>query len=169
MTQLYLLRHAKAEWAMPGTSDFDRPLKQRGKRNAEIIGSTMRQSGFVPDRVICSTAKRALETWEAASSALGAESWSVELTETLYGTDAAGYLRVVNEAYGAERLLLVGHNPMMEDVAFALAGGGDEDALRRLDHGFPTAGLAALEFDVPLTEIRPGQGTLLAFFAPSDA
>lgn len=168
MSQLYLLRHAKAEWAMPGMSDFDRPLKERGKRNAGIIGDTMRESGFMPDRVICSTARRALETWEAVSSTLGAGECEVELTEALYGTDAAGYLRVVNEAFGAERLLLIGHNPMMEDIAFALAGTGDEAALSKLERGFPTAGLAALDFDVPLTEVGPDKGKLLAFLAPSD-
>ena len=168
MSQLFLLRHAKAEWARPGMRDFDRSLKERGKRNAELIGRTMRQAGLIPDRVICSKAVRAIETWQALSTTLGADGCEVELTDMLYGTDAADYFRVIKEAFGSGRLLLIGHNPMMEDVAFALAGDGDEAALSKLEKGFPTAGMAAIEFSTPLTEISPGKGSLTAFLTPSD-
>ncbi len=168
MSELYLLRHAKADWAKPGTRDFDRPLKERGRRNAETIGLAMRREGFVPDHVICSKALRALETWTFVSSTLGAENCHVETTEALYGSDASGYLRIINEAFEAERLLVIGHNPMMEDVAFALAGSGDKTAMNKLEKGFPTAGMAAIEFEMPLGNIVPDKGVLRAFLSPSD-
>lgn len=168
MSQLFLLRHAKAEWAKPGMRDFDRPLKDRGRRNAETIGAAMHTAGFVPDRVICSKAARALETWQAVSTTLGAVDCQVDITETLYGSDAAGYMRTINQAVGCERLLVIGHNPMMEDVAFALAGSGDESALAKLEKGFPTAGMAVIEFSNGLTDAAPGKGELKAFLTPSD-
>ncbi len=168
MSQLFLLRHAKAEWAKPGMRDFDRPLKERGRRNAESIGSAMRQAGYLPDRVICSKATRALETWESLSTTLGAGDCEVEITDALYGSDASGYLQAINEAFDSDRLLLIGHNPMMEDVAFALAGGGDDASLSNLEKGFPTAGMAVIEFATPLSEAAPGKGTLQAFLTPSD-
>lgn len=168
MSQLFLLRHAKADWAKPGMRDFDRPLKERGRRNAETIGDAMRTSGFTPTRVICSKAARAVETWESVSKTLGADGCEVEMTEALYGSDASGYLQIINDAFDTERLLLIGHNPMMEDIAFALAGSGDEMVLAKLETGFPTAGMAAIQFDVPLNEAAPGKGVLQAFITPSE-
>lgn len=168
MSQLFLLRHAKADWAKPGMRDFDRPLKERGRRNAETIGSAMHEAGFVPDRVVCSKATRAVETWESVSTTLGADGCEIEFTDALYGSDASGYLQVINEAFEADRLLLIGHNPMMEDIAFALAGDGDEAALANLEKGFPTAGMAAIHFTSQLSNAAPGKGTLQAFLTPSD-
>lgn len=168
MSQLFLLRHAKADWAKPGMRDFDRPLKERGRKNAETIGTAMHAAGFVPDRVICSKAARAVETWESVSTTLIADGCKVEFTDALYGSDASGYLRVVNEVFDSDRMLLIGHNPMMEDIAFALAGDGDEAALANLEKGFPTAGMAAIKFATPLCEVSPGKGILEAFLTPSD-
>ncbi len=168
MSQLFLLRHAKADWAKPGMRDFDRPLKERGRRNAETIGIAMREAGFLPDCVICSKAARAFETWESLSSTLDAKNCDVEITDALYGSDASGYLQIINNAFDCEKLLIIGHNPMMEDVAFALAGSGDQSALSKLEKGFPTAGLAAIEFEKPLSEAEPGKGILQDFLTPSD-
>ena len=168
MSLLFLLRHAKSDWAKPGMRDFDRPLKGRGWKNAETIGAAMRSAGYLPDRVICSKAARAMETWEAVSRTLEPGDCEVEITEALYGSDASGYLRTINGSSGSERLLVIGHNPMMEDVAFALAGEGDETALGKLEKGFPTAGMAVLEFSVPLSEVGPGKGALREFLTPAD-
>ena len=168
MSQLFLLRHAKADWAKPGMRDFDRPLKERGRKNAETIGLAMRSAGFVPDKVICSKAARALETWESVSVTLDAGDCDVEITDSLYGSDASGYLQVINEAFDSQRLLLIGHNPMMEDIAFALAGSGESSALSKLEKGFPTAGLAVIDFTSPLADVAPGKGRLQAFLTPSD-
>lgn len=169
MSELYLLRHAKADWAKPGMRDFDRALKDRGRRNAESIGLAMRSAGFLPDRVICSKATRALETWECVSKTLQADGCETEFTSSLYGTDASGYLQTINDAIGSERLLLIGHNPMMEDVAFALAGSGDETALSKLERGFPTAGLAVIRFSSSLADAAPGKGNLQAFLTPAES
>ncbi|RVB55078.1 histidine phosphatase family protein, partial [Mesorhizobium sp. M7A.F.Ca.CA.004.06.1.1] len=64
MSRLYLLRHAKAGWALPGMRDFDRPLDASGRSDAEMMGAAMRSRLYVPDRTLCSNAKRAKETLE---------------------------------------------------------------------------------------------------------
>jgi len=168
MSQLFLLRHAKADWAKPGMRDFERPLKKRGRRNAEAMGRAMRSAGYLPDRVICSGATRALQTWESVAKTLGADDCEVEITGALYGCDAADYLQVINDTHGSNNLLLIGHNPMMEDVAFALAGDGEEAALGKLERGFPTSGMAAIRFDSGFGDAAPGRGSLRDFLTPSD-
>jgi phosphohistidine phosphatase len=93
---------------------------------------------------------------------------AVIYSDELYGTDAAGYLDVIRTEAIGENVLLVGHNPMMEDLAFALSGGGDSHARDLLSAGFPTSGLAVIRFDTPLTEAAPGKGYLEAFLSPAD-
>jgi phosphohistidine phosphatase len=147
--------------------DFDRPLRDRGHRNARAIAEAMRRAGIEPDLVICSKARRALETWDEVADVLGPGRYQVEFTDSLYGTDATGYLRLVVEAPPAECLLLVGHNPMMEDLAFALSGNGDAEAIATLEKGFPTAGLAVIAFEGALSDARPGKGRLELFLTPA--
>ncbi len=89
-------------------------------------------------------------------------------TDQLYSTDAAGYLDLVREHGSSDVVLVVGHNPMVEDMAFAMAKNGEQAAQSSLAGGFPTAGLAVIRFDGPLSEIGPGTGHLEAFFSPSD-
>lgn len=166
MARLFLLRHAKAGWAEPGMRDFDRPLDRTGIEDAAATGVTMLEYDFRPELVICSTARRARETLDAVASNINLG--RALFTDGLYNTDAAGYLDIVREAPLAETLLVVGHNPMIEDVAFALSGDGDEAARSSLAGGFPTSGLAAIAFSGPLSEISPGKGYLEHFLTPLD-
>lgn len=166
MSRLLLLRHARAQWAQPGTRDFDRPLDEGGLSDAEAMGATMRLSGYVPDKVICSSAQRARQTWEAAAPHLA--TGDVTFTDGLYSTDSAGYVDIIRSADGDGTLLVVGHNPMMEDLAFALARDGDGDAMASVASGFPTSGLAVLRFTTPLSRIAPDDGYLEAFLTPRD-
>jgi phosphohistidine phosphatase len=168
MNRLYLLRHAKAGWAEPGIRDFDRPLTERGRLDAAAMGMAMRVSGFVPDLVLCSTAQRARETWERVAGTIGPVPAPPAFTDSLYSCDAAGYLSIIRNAAGnPPSLLVVGHNPMIEDVAVACAAEGDDTELASLARGFPTSALAVIQFSRPLAEAAPASGWLTTFLTPA--
>jgi phosphohistidine phosphatase len=166
VARLYLLRHAKAGWAMPGVRDFDRPLDDSGKVDAEETGAAMSEHGFVPDITLCSGALRARQTLE--SVAARADTGRVLFDDTLYITDAAGYLDIIRENCNAESILIIGHNPMVEDLALAVSGSGDELARSTLNSGFPTSGLAVIRFDGGLCDAAPGKGYLETFRTPGE-
>lgn len=166
MSRLFLLRHARAAWAEPGTRDFDRPLTEAGRQEAAAVGEIMAQRGYRPDVVLCSPAARAVGTWQEVAGRLGRRQSEALLVEALYSADAAGYLDIVRKNGGAGSVLIVGHNPMMEDLAIALSSGREAEPHAALAGGFPTAGLAVLSFEAPLCTATPGTGTLEAFLAP---
>lgn len=166
MTWLFLLRHAKAGWAAPGMRDFDRPLDAVGEDDAEAVGVTMRERGYAPEVVICSSARRAKQTLDGIVHNLPAS--RIVYTDGLYSTDAPGYVDIVRNAGDAGSILLIGHNPMMEDVAMALSGDGDEAARLALVGGFPTSALAVIRFSGALAEAAPGKGYLEAFLTPTE-
>jgi phosphohistidine phosphatase len=163
VSKLYLLRHAKAAWALPGVSDFDRSLDASGIADAEALGMAMRARDYVPDLTLCSSAKRARQTLER----LAGRTDLVLFFDTLYSEDAAGYLRLIREKGGAGSLLVIGHNPMMEDLAMSISGDGDDTARAVLSQGFPTSGLAVVHFDANLAEASRGAGYLEAFLTPA--
>lgn len=166
MNHLYLLRHAKARWAEPGSRDYDRAIELSGRADADMIAASMRLSGYVPDCVLCSGARRARETWEAAARHLPVK--DVRFLDQLYSSDAAGYLDVIRAADGKGSLLVVGHNPMMEDLAMGLSRDGEADALEAVAGGFPTCGLAVIRFSTPIADLAPEDGYLEDFLAPRD-
>jgi phosphohistidine phosphatase len=166
MSRLFLLRHAKAGWAEPGMRDFDRPLEPIGRTDADAIGAAMRARSYIPDLTLCSSAKRARETldWVARHTGDG----RIVYSDSLYSTDAAGYVDFIRATADADEVLLVGHNPMMEDVAMALSGDGDAQARHTLVSGFPTSALAVIRFSCELSETAPGKGFLEAFLTVAD-
>lgn len=166
MSRLFLLRHAKAGWARPGMRDYDRPLEDSGHADAGAMGTLMRQAGYVPDMTLCSGAVRARETLNGVAGQ--ADTGRVEFNDRLYSDDATTYLELIRGRGDASDLLVVGHNPMMEDLATALAGDGDPQARAALAQGFATTGFAVLRFDGGLKGARPGGGFLEAFHIPAD-
>jgi len=126
----------------------------------------MTANGFVPDITLCSTAARARETLSGVLR--GADTGRVEFVENLYSADAAGYLDIIRDEGSAGAIMVIGHNPMMEDLASALARDGDADARSSLARGFPTSALAVIRLDEPLSELRPGKGYLEAFLIPAE-
>lgn len=165
MGRLFLLRHAKAGWAMPGVRDFDRPLEASGRADAEATGTEMRSRGYVPDITLCSNALRARETLEGIAGQ--ADTGRVLFSDKLYSEDAAGYLALIHEASNGGSVLVIGHNPMMEDLATAVSGDGDPSARAALSSGFPTSGLAVIAFPGSLKQASPGNGYLEAFHTPA--
>ncbi|MDN2568281.1 histidine phosphatase family protein [Aquibium sp. A9E412] len=166
MHRLLLLRHAKAGWPKPGMRDFDRPLLPAGVAAARAVGRRMLAAGLLPDRVLCSSSLRTRQTWHWVAGELGATPAAVEFSDSLYATDVTGYLDAIRGAGPARTLLVVGHNPNMEDLALALPGDGDPQARAALVTGFPTAALAVLAFAGPLAAAAPGEARLEAFLVP---
>ncbi|KXF77001.1 hypothetical protein ATN84_13520 [Paramesorhizobium deserti] len=167
MSRIYLLRHAKAVAAAPGMRDFDRPLSNGGAKAARNMGSAMAVAGFIPDLAICSTAKRTRETLDNLRLTLTSPFPAAD-SDALYTANANGYLDAVHDAGDASCVLVIGHNPSMEELALALATKGHPALLQRLSHGFPTAGLAVIDFEGPLADAAAGAGTLRAFITPAD-
>jgi phosphohistidine phosphatase len=118
---LILLRHAKSDWS-GGEPDHERPLAARGRRQAPEAGRWL--AGHVDriDLAVVSTAERARSTWSLASAELGVAP-PVRLEEQAYGASSGALLRLVRELPEAlETVVLVGHNPGLEDLASSLAG-----------------------------------------------
>lgn len=166
--RLLLLRHAKSAW--PGVADHERPLAPRGRRDAPAVGRWLQSAGQIPDRVVCSTARRARETWQLAAAELGATP-RVSFDQRVYGAAADGLLDLAREtAPGARALLIVGHDPALQELTLALAStrAGDADALERVRFKFPTAAIAVLEFTGTWQGLGPGQAQLTAFVVPRE-
>ena len=167
MSRLFLLRHAKAALAQPGIRDFDRPLKPRGVRDAKALGVRMHKLGLHPQMTICSTARRCRETLDLLAGEV--DTGLVVHKDALYSDDVAGYLAEIRRHGDCRALMIVGHNPMTEDLAQALAGSGDRRASETLARGFPTCGLAILRFAGGLAHAAPDKGVIEAFLTPANA
>ena len=174
---LVLFRHAKSAW--PDVPDHDRPLARRGIRAAPVMGRWLREAGLVPGQVLCSTARRARETWQYAQAGLAATP-PVTFDARIYEAAAPDLLALIREVPPATgTLLLIGHNPAIEDLALLLAtapgatpGPGSVGTapgdLERMRAKFPTAAIAVLEFPGAWTGLAPGRARLAAFVTPRD-
>ncbi|MBK8458757.1 MAG: histidine phosphatase family protein [Phyllobacteriaceae bacterium] len=169
MGVLYLLRHAKAQMALPGQRDFDRPLAEIGVEQSVDLGGRMDEAGYRPALVLCSPALRTRQTLDGVRRSLAIADEDTRFKADLFGGDATSYLGEIRAHGDAGALMIVGHNPMIEDVACALAGkNGDPAALHRLMGGVPVAALAVIAFDDGFASAAPGSGRLLAFLTPGD-
>lgn len=166
--RLILLRHAKSAW--PDVPDHDRPLAPRGRRDAPVAGRWLRDEGYLPGQVVCSTAQRATQTWELVRHELGT-SPPERYEPDVYIADAAGLLRLAQaEPAPTGTLLLIGHNPAMHELALLLArpDGGAGGPYERLHRKFPTAAIAVLLAVGTWSELAPGTAVLTAFVTPRD-
>jgi phosphohistidine phosphatase len=167
MRRLLLLRHAKSSWAEPGLSDRERRLSERGRRAAELIAAAIEARGLLPDRVLCSPAKRARETLAALTPRLG-DRVEVAIVDALYEPAPPDYADVIAEhGDGARKLLVVGHNPAMQRTALVLMGPGEGKLQSEIAAKFPAGGLAVLDFKIgSWAELRPNSGQPSAFITP---
>jgi phosphohistidine phosphatase len=146
MRRLLLLRHAKSDRSAPGAVDRDRPLESRGKDAAPRIGAYMARHALVPDHVLCSTARRTRDTWALVAAAFSKPP-PTEFEERLYDASATSILDLVHETEeDVHSLLVIGHNPGLQDLAGLLIASGDVDTRERLREKFPTASLAVIDF-----------------------
>ena len=152
MKTLLLLRHAKSSWKDPNARDFDRPLNQRGLKAAPAVGRLIRKRKLQLDLVLSSPAERARQTTQLV---LEAASLKTELRydERIYEASAARLFEVVSQIDDeADLVMLVGHNPGLEELLSALTG----EAL-----SFPTAALACIELNIEKwNKVRAGGAQL---------
>lgn len=169
MPRLMLLRHAKSSWDAAGVKDFDRPLNARGRHAAPLMGRHMAAHALLPDRIVCSTARRTRETLAGLLSHFDRD-LDVRLTRALYESGSADYLDVIR-AFGAtaRQLLVIGHNPAMQEVAVDLVGAGNPALIGAIAADYPTAALAVIDFpEKTWAEIQPRGGRIVAFFRPRE-
>jgi len=152
---LHLLRHAKSDWSGADVADHERPLNARGKRSRLEIAEHVKD--WKVDLVVCSTARRARATAKPVVEALGCP---VRYDDALYEATPGTLLTVVQGlADDDTSVMLVGHNPTMEELTELLCGDSPE---------YPTAALGTIELAVDTwSEVAPGCGTLTAFVTPA--
>lgn len=168
MLRLWLLRHAKSAWDDPGLDDFARPLSPRGRKACRRIARHMAERGIRPDLVLCSPATRTRQTLERLQKRLG-DDLKVRFEPQLYLADPGALLALVRAAPTACReLLLIGHNPGLEEFAQQIAGTAASDTLSRLSEKYPTGALA--EITIPArawAQLTPDSGFLASFVTPA--
>lgn len=169
MKTLYLLRHAKSSWDDPSLADHDRPLAPRGRAAAPRMAVWLRTEARRPDLVICSSAARARETWDLVARELQPVP-EVDVRRALYDADPTKVIELVRGASDqVDTLMLVGHNPALEEAAAMLAGDGEPQALETMQAKFPTAAVAEITFDVARwNEVVRHGGHLTRFVRPKD-
>jgi phosphohistidine phosphatase len=171
MRRLMLLRHAKTESDAPSGRDRDRRLDERGHRDATEIGGWIGRNPPFPDSVLVSPAVRAHQTWDIAWEAMKGlvPKPYVELVPDLYGAEPMQLLETIRLASVSDprRLMLVGHNPGMHELALALAGSGDAAARKALSDNLPTSGLVVLDFATnDWNDVAFRRGRLVLFVSP---
>ena len=164
MKKLWLLRHAKASVGGAGIADRDRPLNARGRDAAERVGRHLATRGARFDLVLCSSALRTRETIERVEKGYGAP-LAVEFEDGLYlANERALVARIARLPEGADSVVVVGHNPGIEELALQLAVRGDPDDLEAMRHKFPTGALAELRL-ARWSQVSRG-GELIRFVTP---
>lgn len=165
--RIVLFRHAKADW--PQVTDHERPLADRGRKEAAEAGRRLADTGLPFDLALCSTATRTRETWKLAVQEFPHRPKTV-YEERIYEASPGELIAVLNETTDdAQNVLLIGHNPGVQGLADVLAGSAEEEARERMSRrGFPAAAFAVLSFDGSWKALEPGAATLLDYWAPSD-
>jgi phosphohistidine phosphatase len=166
MKRLYLLRHAKSSWDDPTLPDRDRPLAPRGRRAAKAMAEHLKHKGITPELVLCSPSTRTRQTLARVEPVLRRNA-DVRIEPGLYAASATGLIEMLHEVpEKIESVMLIGHNPGIQDLALSLARGGSEVA--RVRSKFPTAALATLEFNRGWRELEPGSAELASFVKPKE-
>ncbi len=164
--ELMILRHGKSDWG-GHAEDFQRPLKERGRHNAEQIGTWLLQQGLVPTHVVTSPATRAQMTTDYCCLAMGITAEQVREEGRIYDASVNDLLAVLQESPpGSTRVMLVGHNPSLEGLLLWLA---DRSIPRPADGKLlPTATLARLTLNCDWPELVEGCAHLEAIVRPTD-
>jgi phosphohistidine phosphatase len=166
MKRLHLLRHAKSSWKESGVPDHDRPLARRGRRAAKTMAAHLGEQGIAPELVLCSTARRARDTFERIEPALRTP--DVRFEPELYHASADTLLDRLHEVPDAVgSVMLIGHNPSLEMLALELARPGA--LVRELAAKYPTAALATFGFPgASWRDLGSGTAELTGFVRPRD-
>jgi phosphohistidine phosphatase len=160
-----LLRHAKSDWP-DGVADHERPLTERGRRDAPRTGAWLAAAGRVPDRAAVSTAVRTRQTYALAAEAFRTEPETVFLDE-LYGASPGDMLEVIRATpEGVGTLLVVSHNPGTQHLAAILADESNPELVAQVHARYPTNTATVLEFDGDWATLDPGGASIVAVESP---
>jgi len=170
---IYLLRHAKSDWAEGGLKDHERPLSERGKAAAPRMAAYMKSKKYRPDLVLCSTARRTVETLDAVKEVLG-DAIPVRFEDGIYLAEPHKLLerlRWLDDEVKAP--MIIGHNPGIAQLAAQLArtpADADEEKVhRRMREKFSTGALAVIKAPIKVwRELKDGDGRLADFMRPKD-
>ena len=164
---LLLLRHGKSDWHAGAANDFSRPLSARGLRDSPRMGNWLAEHELLPARIICSPAVRANETALLACNGAGISTGCIFHDERLYQADLEDLLAVISDTPNIPGpLMLVGHNPGLENLLLYLAG--DTGAHMARKKILPTATLAHLHIPGDTQQLVPGSARLLELVRPHD-
>jgi len=166
MKTLLVLRHAKSAYP-EGVGDHERPLADRGERDAAAAARWLHEHGLRPDLVLCSTATRTRQTWEHLVSHFVAPGPEVRFDARVYEASASRLATLLRETDPAvSSVLLIGHNPGCEDLVLALCDHGDSGALSAVQTKYPTTGLAVMDLDGDWSALAAGKASLRRFVVP---
>jgi phosphohistidine phosphatase len=167
MRRLMLLRHAKSDWSTSGLPDTARPLNARGEAAARLMGGYMARHGLIPHRVLCSTAQRTRDTW-AGIAGQWPSGVDIAWEDDLYAAPPQAILSIVRaQDDKAHMLLVIGHNPGLQEAAELLIAAGDITLRERLREKFPTSALAVIDFAVDRwSRIHERSGRLDRYVTP---
>ncbi|MEU6095755.1 histidine phosphatase family protein [Streptomyces sp. NPDC047079] len=165
--RIVLFRHAKADW--PQVADHERPLADRGRKDAAVAGLKLAETGIGFDLALCSTATRTRETWKIAVQELPHRPKTI-YEERIYDASPGELIALLNEIPDdVQNVILIGHNPGIQGLADVLSVAAEPEARERMSRrGFPAAAFAVLSFDGSWKSLEPGTATLLDYWAPSE-
>jgi phosphohistidine phosphatase len=163
MRRLILFRHAKAEARPPGKDDIDRTLTARGRRDSTVVGRVLAEAGLSPDLALVSPSARTRETWDQARAAFPLA--QVRFRDALYNAAPEEVVEEVHLAADeAGTLMVVGHNPSLQELAVNLLfdGGAAPADIERVAARFPTATAVVFLID------KAGRASFDGLFHPRD-
>ena len=166
LRELMLLRHSKSEWKNNELTDIERPLSDRGKKNASKMGRWLKEQDLIPDLILVSPAKRTQQTLRRVCSDFLVNSITVD---ALYLADLNTLLKVLSEAPSAERIMIIGHNPGLE-MLFAFLNRENTPYSENAEPVtlFPTTSLAHFILPQAWHSLEQGDGKLIQFVRPKD-
>ena len=157
MKKLFLVRHAKSSWDDHNLSDFERPLNNRGRRDAPFMAKLISQQGVSPDLIISSPANRAATTARFFSETFNYKFEELFLEPRLYEASSEDLREVIYEIGNSfTNVMMFAHNPGLTDLANNLTG-------KRIDN-IPTCGIVSIGFNVDSWEEINNQNSELIFF-----
>lgn len=166
MLRLYLLRHMKTAWALPGQKDIDRQLNEIGVSDLGIARNWIKDKSIQPKKIYCSPAARTRETLEGLMSALPDEV-DIEIRDNLYSGFVSEYMDCLQNETLQDDIMIIGHNPTCASLANILVGSGEPAAVNTISYKYPTGAMAIIEFDVDQwNEISENAGRLVEFLMP---
>jgi len=170
---LYLVRHAKSDWEDPALADRDRPLAARGRKAASTLAGHIERSGISPALVLCSPARRTMDTLRLISGSFR-DPVEIQVEDELYGAPMGELLRRLRKVPApTPSVMLIGHNPAIHELALALTSPGTSrarsvDGLKQLKVKFPTGAMASLALPGPWKDLGDEPADLLEFALPRE-